>query len=49
LKSFVERANIGRYIEQMKSETDPVKRTLLATLLDEEKAKQVSSDAVVDR
>lgn len=26
LKSFIKRANIARYIEQMKTETDPVKQ-----------------------
>ena len=36
LKAFVERENIANYIEQIKSESDPVKRKLLAKLLDEE-------------
>ncbi len=44
LKAFVERENIANYIEQIKSKSDPVKRKLLAKLLDEEKAKQVKSD-----
>ncbi len=46
LKSFIERENIANYIEQIKTEADPVKRKLLARLLDEERAKQVSSDAI---
>jgi len=44
LKAFVERQNIARFIEQIKTEGDPVKRKLLATLLDEEKAKQSNGE-----
>jgi hypothetical protein len=43
LKAFIECANIARYIEQIKTETDPFKRALLATLLEEEKTKQDGS------
>lgn len=44
VKSFVERANMARYIGQIKTETDPVKHKVLTTLLAEEKEKQRKSD-----
>jgi len=44
LKAFVERQNIKRYADRIKTESDPVERDLLATLLAEEKAKQVGCD-----
>ena len=47
LKAFVERENIAHYLEQIKSEADPVKRKLLVQLLNEEKAKYVSGNAIV--
>ena len=43
LKSFIERENVANYIKQLQTEADPVKREVLAKLLDEEKLKQVRS------
>ncbi len=43
-KSFIERENVANYIKQLQTEADPVKREVLAKLLDEEKLKQVSSN-----
>ena len=43
VKSFVERANIARFIGQIETETDPVKYQLLTTLLAEEEDKQRGS------
>ena len=40
-KVFVERQNVARYIELIKTETDPAKRNVLLKLLAEEEAKQV--------
>ena len=42
-KGFIERQNIARYIDQLKIETDPVRRDMLSKLLDEEEAKQVKA------
>ena len=35
-KSFVERQNVVHYVEQLKTETDPVKRNIVLKLLAEE-------------
>jgi hypothetical protein len=40
VKAFVERQNIAHYIDQLKTETDPVQRDTLLELLAEEEAKQ---------
>ena len=40
MDGFVERQNIAHYIEQLKTEIDPIKRIMLERLLAEEKAKQ---------
>jgi hypothetical protein len=37
---FIKRQNIAHYAEQLKTETDPIKREMLQQLLAEEKAKQ---------
>jgi hypothetical protein len=42
MDKFIERQNIAHYIDQLNSETDPVKRATLKRLLAEEKAKQTS-------
>jgi hypothetical protein len=39
-------ANIDRYNELLKAETDPTKRALLTRLLAEEKAKLMQSDLI---
>ena len=44
-KGFVERLNIAHYIDQLKTDTDPVKRNMLLKLLAEEVAKQVKPSA----
>ena len=36
MKAFVERQNVVHYVEQLKTETDPVKRNVVLTLLAEE-------------
>ena len=36
MKSFVERQNVVHYVEQLKTETDPVKRNVVLKLLAEE-------------
>lgn len=38
LTEFVRTANIAAFAKQLKTETDPVRRKLLLTLLDEHKA-----------
>ncbi len=43
VKGFIERQNIARYIDQLKIETDPVRRDMLSKLLAEEDAKQVKA------
>jgi hypothetical protein len=43
LKAFVERQNVAHYIDQLKAETDPVKRDTLLQLLAEEKTKQIKA------
>ena len=36
MKSFVEHQNVVHYVEQLKTETDPVKRNVVLKLLAEE-------------
>ena len=36
MKAFVERQNVVHYVEQLKTETDPVKRSVVLKLLAEE-------------
>jgi len=43
-KGFIERQNIAHYIDQLKIETDPVRRYMLSKLLAEEEAKQVKAE-----
>ncbi len=43
VKGFIERQNIVRYIDQLKIETDPVRRDMLSKLLAEEEAKQIKA------
>jgi hypothetical protein len=43
VKAFIERRNIVHYTDQIKAETDPVKRNMLLKLLAEEEAKQIKS------
>ena len=43
VKAFVDRQNIAHYIDQLKIETDPVRRDMLLKLLAEEEAKQVKA------
>jgi hypothetical protein len=45
VKGFVERQNIARYIDLIKTETDPVKRKLLLRLLAAEQTKQIEPSA----
>ena len=40
VKAFVERQNIAHYIDQLKTETDPVQRDTLLKLLAEEEVKR---------
>jgi len=40
MKAFVERRNIEHYIDQLKTETDPVKRSVVLKLLAEEEVKR---------
>jgi hypothetical protein len=42
-KAFVERENVVRYIDQLKTETDVAKRDMLSRLLAEAAAKQVKA------
>ncbi len=42
MEKFIERQNIAHYIDQLKTETDPIKRKILQNLLAEETAKQAS-------
>jgi hypothetical protein len=42
MQDFIERTNIANFTERLKTEPDATKRTLLMTLLAEEKAKQTS-------
>ncbi len=43
VKGFIERQNITRYIDQLKFETDPLRRSMLLRLLAEEEAKQIKA------
>ena len=43
-RGFIERQNIARYLDQLKIETDPVRRDMLAKLLAEEEAKQIKAE-----
>ena len=43
VKAFVERRNIARYKDRLKTETDPVQRDALLKLLAEEEAKQINA------
>ena len=49
MKAFVERQNVVRYIDQLKTETDPVKRDSVLKLLAEEEAKQIKAGTRLDR
>ena len=42
MEKLIERQNIAHYVDQLITETDPVRRTMLQRLLAEEKAKQAS-------
>ena len=44
MDNFIRDYNIARYKAQLETETSPVKRKLLLTLLAEEEAKQASHD-----
>jgi hypothetical protein len=46
MDQFVERQNIAHYEEQLKTQTDPLKRVMLQRLLAEEKARQASHATV---
>jgi hypothetical protein len=43
VKRFVERQNVIHYVEQLKIEPDPVKRSIVLKLLAEEETKQVKA------
>ena len=43
MKAFVERQNVVHYIDQLKTEIDPVKRNVVLKLLAEEEVKQVKA------
>jgi hypothetical protein len=43
MKAFVKRQNIAHYIDQLKTETDPVQRDVLLKLLAAEEAKQIKA------
>ena len=45
MKAFAERQNVVHYIDQLKTETDPVNRNAVLKLLAEEKVKQVKVSA----
>ena len=46
MEKFIERQNIAHYEDQLKAESDPVKRAMLERLLAEEKVKQASGARV---
>ena len=48
VKAFVERQNIAHYIDQLKTETDPVQRETLLKLLAEEKKRRSRSKLQLD-
>jgi hypothetical protein len=41
MKTFVERQNVVHYIDQLKAETDPVKRNVVLKLLADEEVKRI--------
>jgi hypothetical protein len=43
MEKFVERRNIAHYADQLKTETDPIKRSTLERLLAEEKIQLAST------
>ena len=43
VNGFIERQNIAHYIDQLKIETDPIRRDMLLRLLAEEEAKQIKT------
>lgn len=43
VKGFIDRQNIAHYMDQLKIETDPVRRDMLMRLLAEEEAKQIKA------
>jgi hypothetical protein len=43
MNAFVERQNVVHYIDQLKTETDPVKRNAVLKLLAEEDVKEVKA------
>jgi hypothetical protein len=45
MDQFVERQNIAHYLEQLKTETDPIKRAMLQKLLAEEKSNRQARHA----
>ena len=42
MEKFIERQNIAHYVDQLKTETEPIKQAMLQRLLAEEKAKLTS-------
>jgi hypothetical protein len=42
MDNFIERLNIAHYLEQLKTETEPIKREMRQQLLAEERVKQIS-------
>ena len=44
MKKFIERQNIAHYLDQLKTEIDPIKRRMLEKLLIEELAKDAIQD-----
>jgi hypothetical protein len=46
MEKFIEQQNIAQYIDQLTTETDPIKRAMLQKLLAEEKVKQASRASV---
>lgn len=43
MEAFVERQNVMRYIDHLKTETDPAKRDFILKILAEEEAKQIKA------
>lgn len=46
MEKFIERQNIAQYVDQHKTEVDPIRRAMLQRLLAEERAKQASHGIV---
>ena len=44
MDQFIERQNIAHFVEQLKTEADPIKREMLERLLAEENAKAARHD-----